>query len=162
MASIQPAAGAAAAAEPRRDRVLRIVRVFDAPREAVYRAWTDPKRIVRWWGPEGMHVPEFSFDSRVGGKWRTVMRSKEGNDHICSGVYKEMTPPERLVMTWAWEEDGVRGHETTLTIELRAKGAAKTELTLTQEVFESRESRDGHNSGWTSSFVCLAQYLERE
>lgn len=162
MASIQPATSAAAGAEPRSDRVLKLVRVFDAPREAVYRAWTDPQRIVQWWGPEGMHVPEYSFDSRVGGAWRTVMRSKDGTDHICSGVYQEMTPPERLVMTWAWEEDGVRGHETTLTIELRAQEADKTELTLTQEVFASRSSRDGHEGGWTSSFVCLAQYLEQE
>jgi uncharacterized protein YndB with AHSA1/START domain len=77
---------------------------------------------------------------RVGGAWRTVMSSPEGKDHIVSGVYREITRPERLVLTWAWEEEGVRGHETLVTIEL-AETPGGTRLELTQEGFESE--RDG-------------------
>ena len=98
--------------------VLRLSRSFAAPRDRVFRAFTAPAQLARWWGPKGFTVPACTLDVRVGGAWRTVMRSPEGKDHIVSGVYREITPPERMVLTWAWEEAGARGHETLVTIEL--------------------------------------------
>lgn len=149
-----------ALAQPKPDEslVLRLTRRLKAPRERVFRAFTEPARLVRWWGPKGFTVPEHAIDVRVGGAWRIVMRSPEGNDHVVSGVYREITPPARLVFTWAWETDGPRGHETVVTIELRAAGG-ETDLELTQEIFESENARDLHGQGWSSTLDCLAEEL---
>ena len=151
-------AASAAAADTPESRTLRIVRTYDAPREAVFRAWTVPEQIASWWGPEGVNCPEYRFDVRPGGEWRTVMRNAEGGEHVACGQFREITPPDRLIMTWAWETDGVRGHETILTIDLRDVDG-RTELTLTQALFESVESRDNHDGGWTSSLKKFDAYM---
>ena len=143
-------------------RVLRLVRAFEAPRQAVYDAWTDPRQIIQWWGPKGFTVAEHAFDMRPGGRWRTNKRGPDKVDHIAGGVYHELSPPERLVMSFAWETDGVRGHETLLTIELKDLGGQRCELHLTQELFESAEACRGHEDGWCSSFECLTDYLAEE
>ena len=137
---------------------LRLSRSFAAPRDRVFRASIAPAQLARWWGPKGFTVPACTLDVRVGGAWRTVMRSPEGKDHIVSGVYREITPPERLVFTWAHEEEGTRGHETLVTIEL-AETPGGTRLELTHEGFESERARDLHGEGWASCFDCLEQAL---
>ena len=104
--------------KPHEGPVLRLSRSFAAPRERVFRAFTAPSQMVKWWGPKDWTVPACTMDARAGGAWHTVMRSPEGKDHIVSGVYREVLPPERLIFTWAWEADGARGHETVVTIEL--------------------------------------------
>jgi uncharacterized protein YndB with AHSA1/START domain len=86
------------------------------------------------------------------------MRSPEGKDHIVSGVYREILPPERLVFTWAWEGEGTRGHETVVTIEL-AETPGGTRLELTHEGFESETARDLHGEGWSGCFDCLEEAL---
>lgn len=154
-------ASPAGAAEAQSEKTLRIVRVFDAPIAMVFEAWTVPEQLVQWWGPDGHHVPEYRIDMREGGAWRTVMRDADGGDHIVSGVIHEISPPERLVFSWAWETDGERGHETVITIALRPLGA-QTELTLTQREFETVESCELHGMGWNSSFDCLETYLGEE
>ena len=161
MASSERAAAATEAGPATSDKTLRIVRVFDAPIEMVFAAWTVPEQLVQWWGPEGHHVPEYRIDMREGGAWRTVMRDADGGDHIVSGVYHEISPPNRLVFSWAWETDGERGHETLITIDLRTLGA-QTELILTQREFETKESCELHSLGWNSSFACLDSYLKEE
>jgi uncharacterized protein YndB with AHSA1/START domain len=138
--------------------VLRLSRSFAAPRERVFRAFTAPTQLVKWWGPKGFTVPACTLDVRAGGAWRTVMRSPEGKDHIVSGVYREITPPKRLVFTWAWEEEGKRGHETVVTIEL-TETPGGTRLELTQEGFESETARDRHGEGWSSCLDCLDEAL---
>jgi uncharacterized protein YndB with AHSA1/START domain len=92
---------AMAQAKPNDDLILRQSRSFAAPRERVFRAFTAPSQLAKWWGPKGFTVPACTLEVRVGGAWRTVMRSPEGKDHIVSGVYREITPPARLVFTWA-------------------------------------------------------------
>lgn len=157
--SAGPAAATDAGAAP--EKTLRLTRVFDAPIEMVFEAWTVPEQLVQWWGPEGHHVPEYRIDMREGGAWRTVMRDAEGGDHIVSGVILELSRPNRFVFSWAWETDGERGHETVVAIELRDLGE-RTELTLTQREFETVESCELHSMGWNSSFVCLETYLGEE
>jgi uncharacterized protein YndB with AHSA1/START domain len=133
------------------DRTLVIERVFKTSPEKVFKAWTDPAILVRWWGPEGFETPNCDLDVRPGGAWRSTMVSPDGKPHTVSGVYREISPPQRLVMTWGWENDGKRGHETEveLTFEPVATG---TRMRLVQRVFETVESRNGHEEGWTSSF----------
>lgn len=142
-------------------RVLRLSRSFAAPRDRVFRAFTVPKQLVKWWGPKGFTVPACTMDIRPGGAWQTVMRSPEGTDHIVSGVYQEITPPERLVFTWAWEHDGARGHETLVTIEL-SETPGGTRLELTHEVFETEDGRNRHRDGWSSCLDCLEQALAED
>jgi uncharacterized protein YndB with AHSA1/START domain len=141
-----------------RERTLVIERVFKASPERVFRAWTDPTVLVTWWGPEGFTTPEFAFDLRTGGAWRTVMRSPDGNAHPVSGIYREIDPPKRLVITWAWEEDGKRGHETEIEITFLAIENG-TRMRLVQRIFQTPEARDRHRDGWTQSFAKLERLL---
>ena len=133
-------------------RTLVIERVFRAPPDRVFRAWTDPIELAKWWGPEGLTAPEVDLDVRDGGAWRTVMEAPDGQRMTVSGVFREIRPPERLVMTWGWiGEDGERGHETE--IEVTFEGVPEgTKLRLVQRVFDSVEQRNFHNEGWMSTF----------
>jgi uncharacterized protein YndB with AHSA1/START domain len=149
-----------AIAQPMSDepRVLHLSRRFSARPDQVFRALTRCAELSQWWGPKGFTVPDCTLDLRPGGAWRTVMRSPEGQDHIVSGVYREVEPPSRLAFTWGWEREDGRGHETLVTIELHERGGG-TLLVLTQEAFESASARDQHSHGWASCFDCLEQAL---
>lgn len=127
--------------------VLR--RVYDVPRERLYQAWTDPTLAKEFLCPEGVTISEVSMDVRVGGEYRIVMQHADEALPV-SGVYREVRPPERLSMTWTWEEDeGVPTHETLLTLEFNVMGSG-SELVLTHERLASVESRDRHTEGWNS------------
>ena len=141
------------------DRTLVIERVFKAPPQKVFEAWTNPEILVKWWGPDGSRTPDHGLDVREGGKWRTVMVSAEGEAHTASGVYREIKPPRRLVMTWGWEQpDGTRGHETIVEITLDPAPGG-TRLKLVQRLFQNVEQREGHKMGWDSSFNALDRLL---
>jgi uncharacterized protein YndB with AHSA1/START domain len=81
------------------DREFVISRILDAPRELVFQAWTDPKHMATWWGPQNFSNPVCELDPRTGGKWFIQMRGADGVDHPCQGVYREIVAPERIVMT---------------------------------------------------------------
>jgi len=141
------------------ERVLVIIRVFDAPRQLVFKAWTEPAHLVRWWGPQGYTTPSCKMNVHPGGAFRFHMRSPEGTGHWLRGVYREIVEPERLVFSWAWEDaEGTPGHETLVTVSFAEQGA-KTKLTLHQAIFESVTARDAHQTGWTSCLDRLAEYL---
>ncbi|MCW5771447.1 MAG: SRPBCC domain-containing protein [Rhodospirillaceae bacterium] len=142
------------------DRVLRLEREFKAPPERVFAAFTDPRLLAQWFGPEGMACPVCEVDLRVGGGYRACMRGDAG-EHWVSGTYRAIEPPRRLAFTWAWEENGRRGHETLVEIDFAPAGR-NTRLVLTHRGFETGDSRDNHRVGWTSSFVCLDLFLEGE
>ena len=78
---------------------LVIIRIFDAPRELVWMAWTEPEHFMRWWGPKDFTAPFCQIDLRVGGKYLNCMRSSNGKDYWSTGVYREIVPMERLVFT---------------------------------------------------------------
>ena len=141
------------------DRVLKIERIFDAPRSLVFKAWTEPEHITKWWGPRGFKSTVLKSDLRPGGAYRIHMRGPDG-DHWSQGVYREVVPPERLVMvgSWADAQGNPTRPETTLTLLFEDVGG-KTKLTLHNAIFESTTARDMHNSGWSSSLDCLGEYL---
>ncbi len=142
---------------------LRMSRRFKAPREAVFRAFTDPEALVQWYGPEGMSVEDLKVDLRPGGAYSLVFRQADGGGHALSGVYREVSPPGRLVMTWVWGQGDMAGVETLVTIDLAEAGSgagAETELTLTHEKLPSQNSIDHHGKGWTSIFNCLDRVIE--
>ena len=126
---------------------LRLTRVVPAPRDVVFRAWTDPEALRRWWVPfEGMTVPAAEVDLRPGGRYRFIVRNAKGEEFHLSGVYREVRPPERLVYTWRW--DGADDGETLVTVDFEASGTT-TLLHLTHERFPDDAVRDRHGTGWT-------------
>lgn len=137
---------------------LRIERDFDAPRELVFRAWTDPEHLAKWWGPEGMTATHVELDPRPGGRYRCSMGAPDGSENWVQGTYREVVEPERLVFTWAWETDGEPGDETLVTLQFQDNGGG-TRLIVTHEGFDTEESRDQHKFGWSSSLDCLANAL---
>lgn len=143
------------------DLTLVVTRSFEAPPDAVFKAWIDPAQIARWIGPRSIKAEVKEMDARPGGTYRIVMHSESGTNNIVSGTYREIAPPTRLVFTWAWEDDAAthaKGHKTIVTITFRAVGQ-QTEMTLHQERFDTKKSRDSHEHGWTGSFDKLAEVL---
>ena len=138
---------------------LSLTRVVGAPRALVFGVWTDPAHLARWWGPQGFVTTELSADLRVGGAYRACMRSPTGTFHCRRGTYREIEAPERLVFTYAWEDEhGALGPETIVTVTFTELGA-KTRISLHQAVFESTGARDSHRAGWTSCLERLADYV---
>jgi uncharacterized protein YndB with AHSA1/START domain len=161
-------AGTNAKGEARRnfaEREVVITRIFDAPRALVFQAWTDPKHLKRWWGPKMFTNPVCEVDARVGGAWRIVMRSPDGVDYPCGGVYREIVEPERLVFTnIATDNDGnpILDGLTTVTFE---EQGGKTKLTLTTRAVALVEYAaaylQGMEAGWTQSLESLAEELAK-
>ena len=147
------------------ERELVITRVFDAPRELVFQAWTDARHAKSWWGPRDYPATHLEMDVRPGGAWRGRLRSTASGEELgkelgMGGVFREVAPPERVVFTFAWEEEGERGLETLVTVTF-AEQDGKTHMTFRQIPFQSVEERDGHRGGWSSSFDRLADYVVR-
>ena len=145
-------------------RTVRLVRVFDAPRERVFDAWTVPEQFVAWMCPPGFGLDRCELDVRTGGAWRAHGYKPDGTHFAKGGVYLEVKRPERLVFSWAHHADdsysSPRGHETTVEVTFRAIGN-KTELTLVQGTFVDVPNFNGHNEGWKGSFDKLSVYLVR-
>jgi len=138
---------------------LNIRRTFNAPRELVFRAWTEPQLLAQWSCPRGYTFSENRGELRVGGTFSARMRSPEGTEHRLRGVYREIVPPERLVFTHCWvDEQGAPGPETLVTVTLAEHGG-RTEMSFHQALFVSVEARDRHEQGWTNCFERLAELL---
>jgi uncharacterized protein YndB with AHSA1/START domain len=147
---------------------LQLTRVFDAPRELVFKAWTDAKQFQQWFGAaacDGAALKSLKADARVGGKYRIQVQKDDGEFFTTVGTYREVKPPERLVFTWAFEKDGsgdefgeVELPEMLVTLEFKARGK-QTELILTHEKFASVESRDRHNEGWNRCLDSLGKFV---
>jgi uncharacterized protein YndB with AHSA1/START domain len=148
---------------------LSITRVFDAPRELVWKAWTDPEMGKHWMGPRGFQAVEFETPRAAGGTWRLRMVGHvPGTDQLVElkqgGVVKEFRPPELLSYTFAWDDRASVGlsespfKENLVTVQLEERGR-KTVMHFTQTPFATEGERDGHNGGWNSALDCLAEYL---
>ncbi len=153
---------------------LVITRVFDAPRERVFEAWTHCEQVKRWWGPRGFTTPVCEIDLRVGGEYRNCMRSPEGRDYCGRGTYREIVDPERLVMTnyFADEQGNVVPAtyydmsadfplEMLITVTFEEDGC-RTRLTLRHVGIPPGPDREGARQGWSESFDKLAEYLASE
>ncbi len=158
-----------------RERELVITRVFDAPRELVWRAWTEPERVMQWWGPTGFTSPVSKIDLRVGGENLNCMRSPDGKDLWSKGIYREIIPPERLVITDSFaDEEGNTVSASyygmdpgwplemlvTLTLE-EEDGKTKMILRHSGEGDINDKDIDDMRQGWSQSFDKLADYLAK-
>src|SRR5262245_35412532 len=137
---------------------LTIRRRFNAPPPSVYAAWTDPEQMQRWFGPAGAHTVRAQADLRVGGRFRIMFETPDGEEHEASGIYREIAHDEKLVFTWAWRSTPER--DSLVTVALAADGGG-TLMTFTHEQFFDEPARDRHNVGWSQSFDKLTQHLER-
>ncbi|ATA96108.1 SRPBCC family protein [Sinorhizobium meliloti] len=138
------------------ENALTITRVFDAPANLVFKVWTTPEHLARWWGPKGFTVPAITTDFREGGAWRGCIRSPEGQDYWAHGIYREIVAPSRIVLSFAWEEEGSIDTLITVTLDDVAGG---TRLTFHQAPFTSAESRDSHAEGWSECMDRLVSYV---
>ena len=127
------------------DREIVGSRIMDAPPELVFKAYTDPELIPRWWGPRRYTTTVDKMDVRPGGVWRFVHRAPDGGVYAFNGVFREIAPPKRLVYTFNYE--GAPGHEAVETVTFEEAEGGKTKMT-DHMLFETREERDGMlNSG---------------
>jgi uncharacterized protein YndB with AHSA1/START domain len=125
-------------AEPGKQEII-VTRVFDAPRDLVFKTYLDPKLRAEWWGPSRYTTVVEKMEARRGGSWRIVQRDPQGNEFAFHGVYHDVVPPERIVETFEWE--GMPGHVNFNTATLEESGG-KTKVT-NRIVFQSVEDRDG-------------------
>lgn len=137
--------------------MVELKRVFKAPPEAVYHAWTDPKALAAWMGPDGVSTAVDHMDVRVGGAFRYVMEGEDDN-YPAHGTFLEIVPNRRLAFTWAWENGEIAGVEMLVELDFAAVEGG-TELTLTHSKLPSETAREKHTEGWTSSFDCLEAYV---
>ena len=138
---------------------LTLERCYPVAPEKVWRAWTDPQALARWFGPGGPQpVALAELDVRVGGRFRVRFGGADGNEHEVQGVYREVVPNRRLVFTWTWPRTTPE-RESVVSIELRAAGGG-TEMIFTHAQHFDESVRDGHRRGWSESFVKLGTYLE--
>jgi uncharacterized protein YndB with AHSA1/START domain len=144
------------------DREISAVRMFDAPRELVFNAWTEREQIEKWWGPIGFTTTTSEMDVRAGGVWRFVMHGPDGRDYKNRIEYKEVIVPERLSYFHSGEDD-TEDTNFDVTVEFSAKGN-KTEVSM-RMVFATREERDrvakefGAIEGLSQTMGRLKEYL---
>lgn len=150
---------------------LVITRVFDAPRDLVFKAWIEPEHLMRWWRPWDFTTLSFTVDVRVGGRFHYGWRGSDGREYWGIGVYREIAPPELIVFIDAFADAEGRqvppshygmsaGHpaETLVTVTF-AEAGEKTEVTLRQSVPGSVEERGGMEQGWREMLALLAEDL---
>jgi len=143
---------------------LGLNRRYPVSPEKVWRAWTEPEAIRKWWGPGPEHsVSLAELDVRVGGRFRIVFGGPEGRDHECAGVYREVVPCSmntvgKLVFTWTWP-NSTPERESLVTIVFKAAGKG-TELDFRHEQLFDEKVRDDHKRGWTGSLDKLTEFLK--
>jgi uncharacterized protein YndB with AHSA1/START domain len=127
---------------------VTLTRIIDAPREEVFRAWTEPEQIRRWWGPGEFTCPSAEIDLRPGGSYRLTMQPTEGDPFIVAGTYREVDPPARLVYSWRWETGpAADGSESLVRIDFQDRGG-QTELVLTHTDFPESHGPAPYQMGW--------------
>ena len=137
-----------------------ITRIFDAPRSLVFKAWTDPEHLAKWFGPQGFTATVFENDARTGGAYHFHMRGPN-YDGQWRGIYREVIEPERIVFTWPKTRplEANSPSDTIVTVTFEDVGG-KTRLTLRHATFETEAARDDHNGGWNSTLDRLAEFVQ--
>jgi uncharacterized protein YndB with AHSA1/START domain len=150
-------------AVPLAHRELTLVRVFEAPRALVFKAFTDPRHLAQWWGPHGFSNPVCDLDARPGGALRIHMRGPDGSIYVATGVVQEIVAPERLVFTIAVLDGNGSIRLENLTTVTFADRAGKTEPTLNVRVLQATAAAAanlaGMQVGWSQSLERLGELV---
>jgi len=154
-----------------------VTRIFDAPRELVWKAWTTPKYAMQWWGPKGFTVPVYEMDFRVGGKFLICMKSPDGQEFWNAGEYHEIVVPEKIVLSmyfadskgnqvapeqYGIEHEAIDGARDTVTFEDLGEGKTKLTFTGNEAMEEAKDS--GQLEGWNQildKFVALLDGMKQ-
>jgi uncharacterized protein YndB with AHSA1/START domain len=152
-------------AEPGKQELF-IIREFDAPRELVFKAFTDPKLYIQWLGPRGYAMTLEVFEPRSGGSWRYIHVDLDGNEYVFHGIFHEITAPERIVQTFEYEGPREKGQVALETAIFEALPGNRTKLTG-HSVFQSVSDRDGMiqagmERGVNDSYERLDELLVKE
>ena len=145
-----------AQARPATKPSLTLKRHLNATPQAVYTAWTDPQKIVKWFGPDAGPVKQAETDVRTGGRYAVNFHTEDGEEHHVSGTYLEVVPNQKLVFTWAWRTMPERASLVTVLVKPGGEG---TMMTLIHEQFFDEPARDRHREGWTGCLDKLERYL---
>ena len=139
---------------------LRLTRHYPVAPEKVWRAWTEPEALRRWFGPAGEQEPVSlaELDVRVGGRFRIIFGGPQGTEHECAGVYREVVANRKLVFSWCWPRTTPE-RVSQITILFKPAGGG-TDLKFLHEQFFDEAARDGHQRGWSETFAKLAVFLE--
>lgn len=136
---------------------LRLTRVYPVAAEKVWRAWTDPQALSRWFGPgDTQSVTKARLDVRVGGAYSIAFRTEDGQEHRVGGVYQEVEPGRRLVFSWAWQSTPERVSRVTVQLTPVDGG---TELDFRHDRFFNEEAQSNHARGWGGAFEKLDSLL---
>jgi uncharacterized protein YndB with AHSA1/START domain len=151
---------------------LVITRIFDAPRDLVWKAWTDPEHCMKWWGPKNFTAPVCRMDLRVGGKYLNCMRGPDGKEYWSTGIYKEIVKPEKLVFTDSFADEngnvvpashynmpGKFPLEMVVSVTFEELDG-KTKMTLVHSGMPKGEMGEMAGIGWNQSFDKLAETLK--
>jgi uncharacterized protein YndB with AHSA1/START domain len=137
---------------------VRLVEVFDAPRERVFAAWTEPEQLESWWGPGRFKTTRAEVDLRPGGRYE--LHLEPGGMRLV-GEFREVVAPERLVYTWQWVAGVSDTRESLVTVEFRDLGA-QTEVVLLQDSFAGPGPLAMYGAGWASGLAKLGTHLGSE
>ena len=137
---------------------LTLVRRIDAPPSAVFDAFVEPGKIALWWGPDDGPVVSAEVDPTVGGRFHVrFVLAADGRERGCSGVFEVFDRPDRLAMSWAWDDGD--DPDSRVDVRFRAVGDA-TEMVFTHERLADEDERRGHETGWNGAFDKLAAKAE--
>jgi glutathione S-transferase len=146
---------------PNATHELVLTRSIAAARARVYAAFLDPKLLAAWFAPRGYTVPEAKIDPVQEGGYRVTMRTFSGQQFAVAGCYRELSPPERLVFTWVWQDGPLAAlGETLVTVTLREQGD-RTEVELRHSGFPMPDARERHADGWNQCLNKLVDLLDR-
>jgi uncharacterized protein YndB with AHSA1/START domain len=136
---------------------LTLTRTYPVAPENVWRAWTDAQALKQWFRPNAsFSIPVVETDVRAGGRFRILMKDAKGEEFDLTGVYREVVPHRKLVMTWGWRNQP--GHESLLTVILRPSGRG-TQLELRHERYVDMENQPSHEQGWNGALDQLGRQL---
>jgi uncharacterized protein YndB with AHSA1/START domain len=148
------------------EQELVLTRVFDAPRELVFKVWTDPKHVARWWGPHRFTNPVCELDLRPGGAILIHMRGPDGTVYPMTGVYQEIVRPERLVFTSAaLDASGNPMFEILTTVTFDEENGKTKQILRARVMKRTAQAAPylaGMEAGWTQSLERLAAYVSTE
>lgn len=145
-----------------KDAQFTITRIFDAPREIIWRAWTDPDEAAIWWHPRGIRTPRESvrIDAREGGSYAYTMIAPDGAEYPTAGEYRVVTPPETLVFTWGSPDDD-REFVPVISVHLAEHGDAgrQTRMTFRLQGYCGAPGDENVYDGWDQAFDLLVEHL---
>jgi uncharacterized protein YndB with AHSA1/START domain len=143
------------------ERTVTLTRVLDAPRDLVFRLWTEPRHMAQWWGPHGFTNPVCELDPRAGGAIRIDMRAPDGTVYPMTGTFREIMPPRRLVFEAVAEDRAGNALLRSLTVVTFAEEGGKTKVTVHADAVglapEAPRMLAGMEAGWTQSLERLAE-----